>query len=77
MQYICTACESVTAKPKTGSRGNILIALILLCCYIIPGVIYLLWDHGTKYRACPKCGARELLDTSTPRGQRLLQQARS
>ena len=74
MQYICIACETVTSTPKTGHKGNIFIALLLLCLWIIPGIIYMVWDQGTKYRACPKCGAKELIDTSTPRGKRLLEQ---
>ena len=43
-------------KPKPKSRGSILLFLIFLCVYIIPGlIIYMIAFSGYK-GVCPECG---------------------
>jgi hypothetical protein len=42
-------------KAKTQARGSRLMALILLACCVLPGILYLLFFQGYRY-SCPKCG---------------------
>jgi hypothetical protein len=44
-------------EAKKSSKGSILIALFLLCLFIIPGVLYLIFCSGSRYY-CPKCSLR-------------------
>ena len=53
--YLCTTC-GWQGTPKKKEKGSILIALILLCLFIIPGVIYIIWSISTEHNTCPKCG---------------------
>lgn len=41
-------------KAKIYQKWSVLIALILLICFIIPWIIYVIW-RWRRYRACPKC----------------------
>jgi len=47
-------------KPRRKDKGSILVALFLLCCGIVPGIVYLAATSGCRYY-CPKCGV--LIDT--------------
>ena len=42
-------------RSKRKARGSIIIALILLCFFIFPGIIYLIFTSGYRYY-CPECG---------------------
>ncbi len=41
--------------PRRESRGSIIIAIILCCLFIVPGLIYLVLVSGYDYM-CPQCG---------------------
>lgn len=64
-----TCCHEGKAVRKT--RGNILIELILWCCFIVPGLIYSIWRQSTKYDACRKCGSSSVLPTDSPMAKKL------
>jgi predicted RNA-binding Zn-ribbon protein involved in translation (DUF1610 family) len=53
-----------SGKAKIKARGSILITLILLCVYVVPGLIYALVCSGYK-AVCPNCG-RLLADRVRP-----------
>lgn len=42
-------------RPKRQARGSAVIGLILLCLFIVPGILYCLFRGGYRY-TCPKCG---------------------
>lgn len=42
-----------TAKRK--ARGSALVGLILLCFFILPGLLYFMFKGGYRY-TCPQCG---------------------
>lgn len=50
----CPFCDSII-KPQTKQAGcsSILISIILLCFFIVPGIIYLIWESSRKQ--CPRC----------------------
>ena len=50
----CPFCNSVIKpQPKQASCSSVLITLILLCFFIAPGIIYMIWESSRKQ--CPKC----------------------
>lgn len=71
-EKICLACGSV-AKPKLFTPGNILIELVLWILFIVPGVIYSLWRHGSRRYVCRVCGAQEIVPTTSPFGKEALE----
>lgn len=50
----CPACGS-TIQPIRKSKGSVTVAILLLCLWIVPGVLYLIVYSGYVY-ACPDCG---------------------
>ena len=42
-------------QPKRVARGSCLIGLILCLCFLLPGVLYLVFMQGYRY-VCPRCG---------------------
>ena len=53
-----------SGKAKIKERGSILLTLVLLCLFVVPGLIYALDCSGYK-AVCPNCG-RLLADRVKP-----------
>lgn len=68
---VCKQCGHV-GPSKRVTKGNIGIEIILWLCFIIPGVIYSIWRLSSRYDACTSCGAKELIPTGSPLGQKLI-----
>ena len=68
---MCTACGHV-GKPKQMTRGSLGIEIVLWLCFLIPGLIYTLWRHGSRYNACPICGNPTMIPGSSPKGRELI-----
>ena len=51
----CPFCHK-NIKPinKQSSGSGCLITVILLCFFVVPGIIYMIWDSSRKQ--CPQCG---------------------
>jgi hypothetical protein len=56
--HLCRQCGN-RIRPVPGNKINKLLLVLLLCLYIIPGVIYWLWASNQKYATCPRCKARD------------------
>ena len=48
-------------RPKRKARGSDLLLLILLACFVVPGLLYLAFKSGYSYR-CPNCGLKVAID---------------
>ena len=70
-ELLCTNC-GYKGKPKLKTKGSILIELILWICFIIPGLIYSIWRHTTRYEACPSCAAPNMISLDSPKAQQIL-----
>ena len=70
-QLVCTSCGTL-GKPRTVTPGSFLIEVLLWCFLIVPGLCYTLWRHSAKHKACPTCGGRAMVPTSSPMGRKLL-----
>ncbi|MBW2044324.1 MAG: zinc ribbon domain-containing protein [Deltaproteobacteria bacterium] len=59
----CTSC-GYTGKPaRVGwDFSSLLIAIILLLCFIIPGIIYIIWRDGQAGQlCCRKCKNKQIV----------------
>jgi len=70
-QLICSACGHV-GKAKTAVKGNLLIEIILWLSFLLPGLIYSVWRHTSRYSKCALCQSTSLIPVDTPVGQKLL-----
>ena len=70
-EKICKACGHVGAGKST-VRGSLGIEIVLWLMLIVPGLIYSVWRHASRYTACPACGSAELIPLNSPIGARLL-----
>jgi len=68
---LCTNC-GLQGKPKLKTKGSILIEIILWICFIVPGLIYSIWRHTTRYKACPSCAAQNMIPLDSPRAREML-----
>lgn len=68
---LCTQCGSITS-PRRVVPGSVWITLILLVCFVVPGLIYIIWRHTSTYSACFNCGSRNLMPTNTPFAQEII-----
>lgn len=68
---ICPNC-GFKGKPQKITKGSIFIEIILWLFLIIPGLCYSIWRMTTKVLACPKCKMMGMVDTNSPRGQKLV-----
>ena len=58
-QQICANC-GYAGDSVSVAKGSFGVELVLWLCFFIPGLIYSLWRLGSKYPACPKCGAPQI-----------------
>jgi hypothetical protein len=58
-------------RPVKKRKGSLLVFVVLLLFFIIPGLIYAAWGLSSGFMICPKCGSREFVPISTPKGKQL------
>lgn len=70
MMIRCPNCGYEGKGKKLGSSClDLLVAIFLLCLGILPGIIYLAWQHGKAHRiVCPACGFKNVV--RLPKSQR-------
>ena len=67
-EMYCPHCGTV-AVPKRDNRGSFLLGLALFFFFIVPGILYGLWQLTTGYNACAVCGMDGLLPLDSPRAR--------
>lgn len=70
---VCTSCGYV-GRPRVVTKGSILIEIILWLCWLIPGLIYSIWRHNTRYNACHSCQSATIIPASSPVGVKFVQE---
>lgn len=71
MNVVCKNCGH-QGSPERKLKGHFLITLILLLCYIIPGIIYIIWRRSGVRDTCRQCGSSDIVDTSTAMGRAVM-----
>lgn len=70
-EVICQDCGFIENLRKHAG-GNLLIEIILWCCFIIPGLIYSIWSTSSRRYTCPSCSGHNLIPTNSPAGKMLV-----
>lgn len=71
MEIICKNCGHI-GSPEQKLKGHILITIILLICWIIPGLIYMIWRRSGLKNTCTSCGSENIVRTDSAAGQTAL-----
>lgn len=72
-EKICSNC-GFKGKEKLYTKGNIGLELVLWLIFLLPGFIYSIWRHASRYYGCPQCGAANMLPLDSPLAQKLLRE---
>jgi hypothetical protein len=72
--HICSQCGHV-GKPRMETKQNGCFAVVLLLCFIIPGILYIIFT-SKKFPVCPKCGGEKtMIPLDAPQAQALIHHA--
>ena len=71
MALVCRDCGSI-GEPETVTKGSSWIEVVLWLCFIVPGLVYSLWRHSSRFDACKACGSRSIVPLDTPVGRELV-----
>ena len=72
-ELVCTACGHV-GSSKTITKGHFALEVVLWLCLVVPGIIYSVWRHASRYEACPVCENPNLLPKTAPMAQKFLKE---
>ncbi len=71
MEIICRNCGHV-GEPERSNRGHVLITIVLLCFFVIPGIIYAIWRRSDPHMRCERCGSIDTVPQDSPYAAQLL-----
>jgi hypothetical protein len=60
-------CMHCGTTSKGEYAGSLWITLILLCFWIVPGLIYETWRVGKGRNICPNCKRHDMVPANSPR----------
>lgn len=69
--HVCTQCGR-QAKPALITKGNIFMEIFLWLLFLLPGLIYSIWRHASRFRGCPDCKTQTMVKGDSPVGKKLL-----
>ena len=70
---VCTSCGQETVRPDRVKPGTGWLTATLLCCFVVPGVVYWIWRTAMKEDRCPLCHRATLIPSVSPIGRAILQ----
>lgn len=69
--HLCKSCGN-QVRPVVSSKLNGCFLIVLLCFFIVPGLLYLVWAGTQKVYTCPKCKAQgAMVPLGSPEAQRM------
>jgi ribosomal protein S26 len=68
----CTACGSTFKKPRTVTKGSLVAEIVLWLLFLFPGLIYSVWRHSSRYKACPECQSPTIIPATSPKAKEAL-----
>jgi hypothetical protein len=69
-EMYCVNCGT-RGRPKTITKGSIIIEVFLWLMFLLPGLIYSIWRHASRYKGCPKCKAPNMIPLDSPKAQQM------
>jgi len=69
-EMLCVNC-GYKGKCKLITKGSIGMEILLWLVFLLPGLIYSIWRHISRYRGCPKC-KESMIPFDSPVAQKLL-----
>ena len=61
----CPSC-GFDGKPKEITPGSLGVGILLLFLFVLPGLIYGIWQHAGRYYGCANCGSRNIIPSDSP-----------
>jgi len=74
-EMLCVKC-GYKGKPKLITKGNIGTEILLWIFFLIPGLIYSIWRHASRYRGCPEC-KETMIPLDSPVAQKIFAESNS
>ena|SRR3989304_690083 len=68
--HVCTTC-GYQGSPERIVPGSNALGCLLLILFIIPGLIYAIWQQTATYQGCPKCKGRAMIPSDSPQARQL------
>lgn len=68
---VCPECGFI---GKGKMQGTIFIEIVLWLMFILPGLLYTLWRYTQIRSICPKCGCKNMIPVTAPKGKILVEQ---
>ena len=68
---ICTQCGHY-GRVTMKNRGSVILLLFLFLCFVVPGVLYLLYMLTGHTEHCRQCGQTTLIKPDSPAGRELM-----
>lgn len=69
-QKVCLKCGNI-GNSIVIKKGKTTTTIALIILFFIPGLIYSMWRHFTRYQGCKVCGSSELIPLNSPMGRKL------
>lgn len=75
VRVCCRNCGS-TVVPISRNNVNGCFLVVLLFCFIVPGILYWVWSATQKTLECPSCGSKDnFVPAYSPEGIRIAENA--
>jgi hypothetical protein len=68
----CTTCGTIFPRPKTLTKGSILIEIFGWLFFLIPGILYSFWRLSSRQKVCPVCNSPSIIPANSPRAKEQL-----
>ncbi len=65
---ICQTC-GYSGQGQSFTEGSTAVGVMLCLLWLLPGLVYFIWQSTTKYEGCPQCKSRALVPLHSPPGQ--------
>lgn len=72
---LCTNCGFV-GYSKRITKGSFIMEVVLWMLFLVPGIFYTVWRVASRYEACPKCAAGNMIPTDSPVALKMVQEQR-
>lgn len=74
MEVLCTNC-GYTGPTQKIVPGSNLVGCFLICLFVVPGLIYAVWQQINSGPGCPQCKRRDaVIPLNSPRAKQIISQ---